>query len=228
MAPESGSGESALVAILRGVTPERVSAIGRALYESGIRIIEVPLNSPDPFRSIEQLAKTHGSDCLIGAGTVLQVEEVRRTQAAGGRLIVAPNCDVAVIECAVQLGLRVMPGVATATEAFNAIHGGATQLKLFPAITYGPQHLRALKAVLPRSVQVYPVGGIGAADIPAWLAAGADGFGFGSELFRPEYSLEDISARARELVRALRDARHKLTGQMQAANNNRTSSGGHS
>ena len=219
MAPESNSGESALVAILRGVTPERVTAIGHALYEAGIRIIEVPLNSPDPFRSIAALASAHGSDCLIGAGTVLRIDDVRRTQAAGGRLIVAPNCDVAVIECAVQLGLRVMPGVATATEAFNAIHAGATELKLFPAITYGPQHLRALKAVLPRSVQVFPVGGIGANDIPAWLAAGADGFGFGSELFRPEYRLEDIASRAQDLVRALRDARHQLTSRLQAANN---------
>lgn len=219
MAPEASGSASGLVAILRGVTPERVGAIGNALYEAGIRIIEVPLNSPDPFRSIAQLASAHGSDCLIGAGTVLQVEDVRRTQAAGGRLIVAPNCDTVVIESTVQLGLRVMPGVATATEAFSAIHAGATQLKLFPAITYGPQHLRALKAVLPRSIQVFPVGGIGANDIPAWLAAGADGFGFGSELFRPEYSLEDIGARARELIRALRDARHELSGQLPASNN---------
>jgi 2-dehydro-3-deoxyphosphogalactonate aldolase len=207
MAPEVNSVASALVAILRGVTPERVLAIAHALHQSSIRTIEVPLNSPEPFRSIALLAETHGADCVIGAGTVLHADEVRRAHDAGARLIVAPNCDVSVIECAVQLGMQVMPGIATATEAFTAISAGATQLKLFPAITYGPPHLRALKAVLPRSVQVFPVGGIGAADIPAWLAAGADGFGFGSELFRPEYSLDDISRRARELVSAWHDAR---------------------
>jgi 2-dehydro-3-deoxyphosphogalactonate aldolase len=200
---------SALVAILRGVTPERVLAIAHALHENGMRIIEVPLNSPDPFRSIALLAEARGLDSLIGAGTVLHPDEVRRAHAAGARLIVAPNCDVAVIESALKLGMQVMPGVATATEAFTALHAGATQLKLFPAITYGPTHLRALKAVLPRSAQVFPVGGIGAADIPAWLAAGADGFGFGSELFRPEYQLDDIASRARQLMRALSEARNQ-------------------
>jgi len=219
MEPDSSGRASGLVAILRGVTPERVSETGRALHEAGIRIIEVPLNSPEPFRSIELLARAHGSDCLIGAGTVLHANEVDSTHQAGGRLVVAPNCDVAVIERALQFGMQVMPGIGTATEAFTAIHAGATQLKLFPAVTYGPQHLRAMKAVLPRAVQVFPVGGIGASDIPAWLAAGADGFGFGSELFRPEYNLEDIAARARELVRTLRAARSQPTSQRPAAHN---------
>jgi 2-dehydro-3-deoxyphosphogalactonate aldolase len=218
MAPEVNSVDSTLVAILRGVTPARVLAIGRTLYESGIRIIEVPLNSPDPFRSIALLAEGLGANSLVGAGTVLHAEEVQRAHAAGARLIVAPNCDVAVIQTALKLGMRVLPGIATASEAFTAIHAGATQLKLFPAITYGPAHLRALKAVLPRSVQIYPVGGIGAADIPTWVAAGADGFGFGSELFKPDYQPDDIASRAHELVRVLREARSQSTSQRPAAN----------
>ena len=138
MEPDSSGRASGLVAILRGVTPERVSETGRALHEAGIRIIEVPLNSPDPFRSIELLARAHGGTASIGAGTVLHANEVDSTHEAGGRLVVAPNCDVAVIERALQLGMQVMPGIGTATEAFTAIHAGATQLKLFPAITYGP------------------------------------------------------------------------------------------
>jgi 2-dehydro-3-deoxyphosphogalactonate aldolase len=204
---ESAVGESALVAILRGVESTRVVQIADVLRATGIRIIEVPLNSPDPFASIAALVAAHGSDCLIGAGTVLDMEAVRQTHAAGGRLIVAPNCDPEVIRGAVQMGMQVLPGIATATEAFSAIRAGATQLKLFPAATYGPRHLQALRAVLPAGVRVFPVGGVGAAEIPAWLAAGAAGFGFGSELFRPEYDLPEIERRARQLVQALRAAR---------------------
>jgi 2-dehydro-3-deoxyphosphogalactonate aldolase len=211
---ESAVGESALVAILRGVQPARVVEIAGVLRDTGIRIIEVPLNSPDPFESIAALAAAHGSDCLIGAGTVLDMEAVRRTHAAGGRLIVAPNCDPEVIRGAVQMGMQVMPGIATATEAFSAIRAGATQLKLFPAATYGPRHLQALRAVLPPGVRVFPVGGVGAADITAWLEAGAAGFGFGSELFRPEYDLPEIERRARQLVKALHTAQQLHVGRI--------------
>jgi 2-dehydro-3-deoxyphosphogalactonate aldolase len=206
---ESAVAESAVVAILRGVQPARVVEIAGVLRSEGIRIIEVPLNSPDPFGSIAALVAAQGSDCLIGAGTVLDLEAVRRTYAAGGRLIVAPNCDPDVIGGAVQMGMQVMPGIATATEAFSAIRAGATQLKLFPAVTYGPRHLQALRAVLPANVRVFPVGGVGAAEIPGWLAAGAAGFGFGSELFRPEYDLPEIERRARQLVQALRTAHQR-------------------
>jgi len=204
---ESVVGESAIVAILRGVEPARVVEIADVLCAAGIRIIEVPLNSPDPFASIAALAAARGSDCLIGAGTVLDMDAVRRTHAAGGRLIVAPNSDPEVIRGALQMGLQVLPGIATATEAFSAIRAGATQLKLFPAATYGPRHLQALRAVLPAGVRVFPVGGIGAPEVPAWLSAGAAGFGFGSELFRPEYDLTEIERRARQLVQALQTAR---------------------
>src|SRR5690348_15229677 len=147
-----------LVAILRGVAPERVVGIGDVLYEAGFRMIEVPLNSPDPFASIAALAACNRSDWVVGAGTVLSVEDVHRTQRAGGRLVVTPNCDPEVIRCAVQLGLQVIPGFATATEAFQAIQAGARDLKLFPASTYGPRHLQALRAVLPQSVRIFPVG----------------------------------------------------------------------
>ena len=195
-----------LVAILRGVTPAAVTPVADTLYAAGIRCIEVPLNSPDPFTSIAALAAHPLRDCLVGAGTVLSVGDVERTHAAGGRLIVAPNCNPGVIRRALQLGMSVMPGVATATEAFQAIDAGAQELKLFPAVSYGPAHLRALKSVLPKAVRVYPVGGIGAADIAAWIAAGADGFGFGSEIFKPGYPLADIDARARKLVHTLASA----------------------
>ncbi len=201
-----------LVAILRGVKPDQVVGIGNVLYDAGIRMIEVPLNSPDPFASIAALAACGRSDWTVGAGTVLNVHEIERTQQAGGRLIVSPNSDADVIRRAVQMGLQVMPGFATATEAFHAIQAGAKHLKLFPATTYGPRHLQALRAVLPRDVHVYPVGGISAPDMASWVAAGAAGFGLGSELYRPEYSLEEIRQRATNLVLAARSS-HLQPGQ---------------
>jgi 2-dehydro-3-deoxyphosphogalactonate aldolase len=207
MRPQHPAAELATVAILRGITPARADDVAALLYRAGLRIIEVPLNSPDPFASIAQLCALQLPDCLIGAGTVLTGQQVQRTHAAGGRLVVAPNCEPGVIRAALKLGMRVMPGVATATEAFQAISAGATELKLFPAAHFGPGYLRALKTVLPAAVRVLPVGGIGAADIAAWLAAGADGFGFGSELFRPEYGLDEIDSRARRLMDALLQAR---------------------
>ena len=195
-----------MVAILRGLTPERAPSVGSLLVETGFRIMEVPLNSPEPFQTIKLLSEAHGGQCLVGAGTVLAVAEVDRVHGAGGRLVVAPNCEPAVIRRALELGMRVMPGIATATEAFTAVAAGATELKLFPAATYGPRHLKALKSVLPKHVHVLPVGGIGAQDITEWLAAGADGFGFGSELFTPAYTLAQIETRARSLIEALRQA----------------------
>jgi 2-dehydro-3-deoxyphosphogalactonate aldolase len=194
-----------MVAILRGLTPQRAIETGDALTAAGFRSIEVPLNSPEPFETIGMLARAHDC-CLVGAGTVLTPAEVDRVHAAGGRLVVSPNCDAEVIRHALALGMRVMPGVATATEAFAAVRAGATELKLFPASTYGAAHLRALKSVLPKHVRVYPVGGIGSQDIGDWLVSGADGFGFGGELFKPAYTLADVSARAKGLFAALRAA----------------------
>jgi 2-dehydro-3-deoxyphosphogalactonate aldolase len=194
-----------MVAILRGLTPERALETGAALVQAGFRSIEVPLNSPRPFDTIKLLAAAH-PDCLVGAGTVLTAVDVNNVRAASGRLIVSPNCDTQVIRHALGLGMRVMPGIATATEAFAAIHAGATELKLFPASTYGAGHLRALKSVLPKHVRMYPVGGVGSQDIAEWLASGADGFGFGGELFKPAYTLADVAARAKGLFDALRQA----------------------
>jgi 2-dehydro-3-deoxyphosphogalactonate aldolase len=194
-----------MVAILRGLTTQRAPEVGAALVAAGFRTIEVPLNSPDPFRTIEVLVRQH-PDCLVGAGTVLTTADVERVLGAGGKLVVAPNCDPVVIHRALESGMRVLPGIATATEAFIAINAGATELKLFPAATYGPRHLKALKSVLPKHVRVFPVGGIGSQDIAGWLASGADGFGFGSELFAPAYTLPEIEKRAQALNEALRAA----------------------
>jgi 2-dehydro-3-deoxyphosphogalactonate aldolase len=192
-----------MVAILRGLTPERAPETGAALTAAGFRSIEVPLNSPEPFETIGLLARAH-PDCLIGAGTVLTAAEVDRVHGAGGRLVVAPNCDGHVIRRALELGMRVLPGIATATEAFAALKEGASELKLFPASTYGAGHLRALKSVLPGHVKVFPVGGIGSRDIAEWLVSGADGFGFGGELFKPAYTLAELTNRAQDLMQALR------------------------
>jgi 2-dehydro-3-deoxyphosphogalactonate aldolase len=194
-----------MVAILRGLTPERAPETGTALVGAGFRSIEVPLNSPEPFETIRLLARAY-PDCLIGAGTVLTPAEVDRVHGAGGRLVVAPNCDGAVIRRALDLGMRVLPGIATATEAFAALKEGASELKLFPASTYGAGHLRALKSVLPRHAKIYPVGGIGSQDIAEWLVSGADGFGFGGELFKPAYTLAELTTRAQDLMQALRKA----------------------
>lgn len=216
-APESGKGalesqpaarrDLELVAILRGVTPDTVVAVARILYEAGIRTIEVPLNSPEPFASIDALARLRLAGLRVGAGTVLTVEDVERTHTAGGRLVVSPNVQPVVIRRALQLKLAVMPGFGSATEAFEAIEAGATDLKLFPAVTYGARHLKALRAVLPAAVRVFPVGGVAVPELQAWVAAGAQGFGFGSELFHPDYSLADIRARAAGVVRAVEETR---------------------
>ena len=209
MQSDPSAGEPGLIAILRGVVPERVLGVAEVLYAAGFRAIEVPLNSPEPFASIAALAGAVQRDCLVGAGTVLDADDVRRTHAAGGRLVVAPNFDAAVIAEAIRMAMQVLPGIATATEAFAALRAGATQLKLFPAASYGPRHLQALRTVLPKGINILPVGGVAADQIPDWLAAGAAGFGFGSELFRPDYSLADIARRAQLIVQAFRDARRR-------------------
>jgi len=195
-------GAPPLVAILRGVRPEEVVDIAAALYEAGVRLIEVPLNSPEPFDSIERLAKAYGDRCLCGAGTVLTPANVERVHAVGGELIVTPNSDPAVIERAVALGQVIMPGFATATEGFRALQAGAQHLKLFPAATYGAGHIKALKSVLPKGVPVYAVGGVGPAELATWLAAGADGFGIGGEIYRPGDSAEKVSQNAKALIEA--------------------------
>jgi len=206
MQPDDLLGRLPLVAILRGIKPERAVDVGRILFDAGIGIIEVPLNSPNPFDSIANLSAALGESCLCGAGTVLDSASVRRAHDAGARLIVAPNTNPDVIATALERKMIVMPGFATPSEAFAGIRTGATELKLFPASTFGPDYLRALKSVLPADARVYAVGGVGAEQVSAWLAAGASGFGFGSELFRPDYAERDIAARASRLVETLRRA----------------------
>lgn len=198
-----------VIAILRGVRPSEVVEVAQALFDAGIRVIETPLNSPNPFDSIARLSKVFGGRCLCGAGTVLSIHDVDRVQAAGGKLIVTPNTDSEVIERAVALGLTVMPGFATATEAFTAIRAGARALKLFPAATYGPEHLKALKGVLPKDFPVFAVGGIGPEAMGAWRSAGAAGFGVGGELYRPGDKPTEVARRAHALMLSLAEAGYR-------------------
>jgi 2-dehydro-3-deoxyphosphogalactonate aldolase len=206
MMPDALLAELPIVAILRGVTPTRIEGVAGALFGAGIRAIEVPLNSPDAFKSIESLAKAFGDRCLTGAGTVLNVADVDRVVDAGGKLLVTPNTNPAVIARGVEKGMTVMPGFFTPSEGFAAIAAGAKTLKLFPASTGGIAHLKAMLAVLPKSVPVYAVGGVGAGNMSEWRRAGAAGFGLGSELFKPDFSDEDIAARARASVAAFKVA----------------------
>lgn len=197
-------GAPAIVAILRGVQPDEVIAIAQALFDAGIRIIEVPLNSPQPLASIERLAAAFDGKALIGAGTVLTVDDVDAVAAAGGRLIVSPNTHPAVIERAIERGLDALPGIMTPSEAFTAIAAGASELKLFPGSSTGPAHLRALREVLPAACGVWAVGGVGAANLGEWLSAGARGIGVGGSLYRPGSSASAVREAADKLVRAWR------------------------
>ncbi|QFU92711.1 2-dehydro-3-deoxy-6-phosphogalactonate aldolase [Amycolatopsis sp. YIM 10] len=190
-----------LIAILRGVTPAEVVDIGHALADAGITTIEVPLNSPEPFTSVRLLADALGDRCAIGAGTVLTTEDAGRAQEAGARLVVAPNCDPAVITTAVELGMTPYPGVATPTEAFTAIAAGARHLKLFPADAVGISGAGAWRAVLPKDVELLPVGGVDETNLAAWAAAGVAGAGLGSCLYRPGDTAGAVGARAGELRR---------------------------
>jgi 2-dehydro-3-deoxyphosphogalactonate aldolase len=192
-----------LIAILRGVTPDEVVAIGEALHDAGIAIVEVPLNSPEPIESIRRLVQRFGGRMLIGAGTVMSPAQVEEVDAAGGRLIVMPHSDVAVIRAAKDHGLLACPGYATPTEAFAALAAGADGIKLFPAEASSPTVLRAMRAVLPPSVPVLPVGGIDADTMAVWRAAGAAGFGIGSSIYKPGDTPDVVAAKAATLVRAL-------------------------
>lgn len=192
-----------LVAILRGVKPEEVAAIGKALEQKGIAIVEVPLNSSRPMESIALLARAFGDRLLIGAGTVMTEGQVAHIAAAGGRIIVTPHADAAIVRAAKQQGLLAMPGFFTPAEAFAMLAAGADALKLFPAEAASPAALRAMRAVLPSGTAVLPVGGIDASNMAAWKEAGAAGFGIGSGIYKPGDSPEAVAAKAHRLVSAL-------------------------
>lgn len=191
-----------LIGILRGVTPDEVIDIAKAVLSSGISQIEVPLNSPKPLESIRRLVDTFGERAIIGAGTVLTPAQVRDVYAAGGRLIVSPNCRPAVIEETHKLGMASWPGIVTPSEAFDALDAGATGLKLFPAVQVGLEGMKAVRAVLPSGTLLYAVGGVGVDNFAEWRAAGIDGAGLGSALYKPGQNADQVAKQAQALVDA--------------------------
>jgi 2-dehydro-3-deoxyphosphogalactonate aldolase len=195
--------QSLLIAIIRGVTPDEAEAIGEAIHESGIRIIEVPLNSPDPLKSIERLVGKFGDEMLVGGGTVLHRSQVHEVREAGGRIIVAPNTNVDVIEETASAGLVSCPGYFTPSEAFTALDAGATALKLFPAEGASPAVLKAQMAVIPKEVPIFIVGGVKPDNMRSWIDAGASGFGLGSGLYKAGQSAAETAEKARAYVAGL-------------------------
>jgi 2-dehydro-3-deoxyphosphogalactonate aldolase len=199
--------ELPLIAILRGIRPEEAEPVGEALVAARFRLIEVPLNSPDPFRSIELLAKSFGDSAVVGSGTVMTPVDARRTVEVGGRLVVMPHSDGKVIRAAKSAGAWCFPGVATPTEGFAALAGGADGLKLFPGEALPPAVVKAWKAVFPANVPLMPVGGVTPERIAEYVAAGAAGFGIGSALYKPGVSVVDVRKRAAAFAAAWRAAR---------------------
>jgi 2-dehydro-3-deoxyphosphogalactonate aldolase len=192
-----------LIAILRGVRPDEVVAIGEELVAAGFTLIEVPMNSPDPLDSVARLVGALGDRAVIGAGTVLTVDQVAAMRDAGGRMVISPNTNLDVIRASAAAGLVSLPGIATPSEALAALDAGATALKLFPAEAASPAVLKAMRAILPGGLRVLPVGGIVPEGMAPWRQAGAAGFGLGSALYKPGMTAGEVGARARAFVTAL-------------------------
>ena len=191
-----------IIAILRGIKPAEAVAIAGVILAAGIDKIEVPLNSPSPFDSINAIVKAYGDQALIGAGTVLTTAQVKQVRSAGGQLVVSPNCDPAVIAATIAEGMQSWPGVFTPSEALAALQAGATGLKLFPGDMAGPKGLQAMRAILPLGTQVYAVGGAAPDNFSKWIEAGADGFGIGSAIYKPGDTTETVAAKAQAIVAA--------------------------
>ncbi|KEJ88947.1 2-dehydro-3-deoxy-6-phosphogalactonate aldolase [Sulfitobacter donghicola] len=194
--------ERNIIAILRGINPYEAAAICDVLVAEGITKIEVPLNSPDPFDTIAEMARCTGGGITIGAGTVLSVEDVTRVKDAGGQMIVSPNADIDVIAASKAAGMLSYPGVMTPTECFAALKAGADGLKIFPSFLIGVEGLKAINAVLPKGTQTFAVGGVGPHNFADWISAGVAGFGIGTGLYKPGYSAAEVSGYAREIVAA--------------------------
>jgi 2-dehydro-3-deoxyphosphogalactonate aldolase len=191
-----------LIAVLRGLSPEEASHVGQALFDAGFRLLEVPLNRPGALEALRALLKVAPGDAIVGGGDALSMRDVDAIADAGGRMIASPNCDPAVIQHTIARGLLSLPGVATATEAFRALQAGAHGLKLFPAEAIPPFAVRALRSVLPSSTYLLPAGSIGPQDVAAYMAAGANGFAIGNQLYRPNVEPSTLKAAAGEFMEA--------------------------
>jgi 2-dehydro-3-deoxyphosphogalactonate aldolase len=199
--------ECGLIAILRGITTGEVDAVGQALFEAGIRVAEIPLNSPDPFTSIQKMSMAFKGKLIVGAGTVLSPQDVNLLKAYGGQISVSPDCNEAVIVRSRELGMEPLPGVFTPTEAFTAIRSGATHLKLFPAEAASPLTVKAWRAVLPKHVKLYAVGGITPSNMQSWIDVGVAGFGIGSNIYKQGFAPADVAKSAKEFVTAWRTSK---------------------
>lgn len=196
-----------VIAIIRGVTPDEVVDIATAIYNAGIHIIEVPLNSPKPFKSIALLNQALGDHCVVGCGTLVNKSDVEKVAAAGGQIAVTPNTDPKIIRKCIKQGMVPAPGWATATDAHAAYKAGARILKLFPASSYDINHAKSVRATMPADIKILAVGGVGAANAEQWLAAGIDGFGIGSEIYKSGDSADEVSVKAMRIVTAVSAAR---------------------